>query len=76
MRFHGKRKAPRSEQKAVDAGRALLLREAPAVVHAIECQNRGLQRQARTALALVGWTPDDFYAALLDDRSPGEGRHA
>jgi hypothetical protein len=43
-----------------------VVRNADAVIHALECEKCALAAQGALALRLVGWTVDDFYRAVGD----------
>jgi hypothetical protein len=54
------------KQTTVEAHRALVVRNADAVIHALECEKCALAAQGALALRLVGWTVGDFYRAVGD----------
>jgi hypothetical protein len=47
-------------------GRALALQESEAILHALYCQECGLNFQANLALALVGWSEEDYVHILAE----------
>lgn len=56
-----KRTAP--NEQFLREGRALVLAEAEAMYHSLGCRDCGLRSEALIALALVGWTEDEFVLA-------------
>lgn len=50
------------------SGRELLLSDSPALLHALACEECGLQQQAQLALSLVGWTWSDYVAEVARRR--------
>jgi hypothetical protein len=52
------------KQTTVRAHRAFVVRNADAIIHALECEKCALAAQGALALLLVGWTVDDFYRAV------------
>jgi hypothetical protein len=50
-------------KKWLKASRARVLEDADSMAHALMCPNCGLRWEALIVLAVVGWNPDDFYAA-------------
>lgn len=54
------------------SARALLRREPESVTHSLTCASCGLRSQGLLALALAGWTEDDWYADLYRRMEEGE----